>query len=536
MLPYQLVIPMPILKPIPPRADATPGPSLATRLNTWMLALIWGLAFAAFTSPVAAQKLAQAEANSIKRYQFSTDTFEAVKAEFKKREVVFADALKEPAPGRTTWSTGTGSSGYPTPYAIDHVRGHFHVYGERRRPQNPVAPLPYVTQDVVFETPDPGVAPVGTLSYPESGRDFPAVVLVAGTGPHDRDDGMSLHKTLLVLADHLTRQGFAVLRYDKRGVGLTGGQRHPGSTTDDYVTDALAAVRFLQMQPNIDPRRIGIAGHSEGGIIAAMAAAKAPDEVAFIVMLAGTGLPGIDVKSLQDAAARRADGMPESLVSLNRSQERELYVIAASKLDHRQALAAMGAATDALPAAEKATLGIPAEGIPAEAYEDLLSPWFRRFLALDPRAYLEKVRCPVLALNGGKDLQVTPTENLAGIKSALARGANRHATVLRLPGINHNLQTARTGKPSEYFEIDETVAPLVLARMTSWMQDVVGLPLPPAQAERDMQRALSGTRPSPSENCHRNGCGRPDAKRRMGRSGSSQLPSTLSKRRKGYVS
>lgn len=453
------------------------GPSVAARLNTWTLALACGLAIAAFTSPVAAQKLAQADANSIKRYQFSTDTFEAVKAQFNKRGVVFADAPEEPAPGRTTRSTGTDPSGALTPYAIDHVRSHFHVYGERRRPQNPVAPLPYVTQDVVFETPSPGVAPVGTLSYPESGGAFPAVVLVAGTGPHDRDGGMSLHKTLLVLADHLTRQGFAVLRYDKRGVGLTGGQRHPGSTTDDYAADALAAVRFLQMQPNIDPRRIGIAGHSEGGIIAAMVAAEAPDEVAFIVLLAGTGLPGIEVKSLQDAAARRADAMPESLVSLNQSQERELYVIAASKLEHRQAVAAMGAATDALPAAVKATLGIPAEGIPAEAYEDLLSPWFRRFLALDPSVYLEKVRCPVLALVGEKDLQVTPTENLAAIKRALARGANQHATVLRLPDINHNLQTARTGKPSEYFEIDETVAPSILTLMSSWMKDVGSLPL-----------------------------------------------------------
>lgn len=459
---------------------ATRVQTLAAQLNSWMFALAFGLAFAATASPVAAQQRAQADANSIKRYLFSTDTFEAVETEFDKMGVAFADAPEAPASGSTMWSTGTGPSGFPAPYAVDHVRGRFHVYGERRRPQLPAAPLPYVTQDVVFDTPDPDVAPVGTLSYPESGDSFPAVVLVAGTGPHDRDGGMSLHKTLLVLADHLTRKGFAVLRYDKRGVGLTGGQRHPGSTTDDYVADALAAVRFLQMQPNIDPRRIGIAGHSEGGIIAAMVAAQAPDEVDFIVMLAGTGLPGIEVKSLQDAAARRADGMAESLISLNQSQERELYAIAASQLEHPRALAAMGAATEALPVGVKSTLGIPAEGIPAEAYEDLLSPWFRRFLALDPQVYLEKVRCPVLALVGEKDLQVTPTENLAGIERAIARGANPHATVLRLPGINHNLQTARTGKPSEYFLIDETVAPSVLALMSSWMQDVAKMPLPPA--------------------------------------------------------
>lgn len=469
--------------------ETTPMLSPAKRVSTWFLALTCILAFPAMASPGAAQKQVEADANSIKRYQFSTDTFKAVEAEFNKRGVVFTQSLQEPAPGRTTWSTGTGASGYPTPYVIDHVRDHFHVYAERRRPQNPVAPLPYVTQDVVFETPEPGVAPVGTLSYPKAGGNFPAVVLVAGTGPHDRDDGMSLHKTLLVLADYLTRQGFAVLRYDKRGVGLTGGQRHPGSTTDDYAADALAAVRFLQMQPNIDPGHIGIAGHSEGGIIAAMVAAKAPDEVAFIVMLEGTGLAGIDIKSLQDAAARRADGMPESLVTLNQSQERELYEIAASNLDRRQAIAAMGAATDALSASDRATLGIPAEGIPTEAYEDLLSPWFRRFLALDPSVYLEKVRCPVLALIGDKDLQVTPNENLAGIRRALARGANQHTTVLRLPDINHNLQTARTGKASEYFEIEETVAPSILTLMSSWMKDIVSVPLPMASPLNAVQQS-----------------------------------------------
>ena len=213
-------------------------------------------------------------------------------------------------------------------------------------------------------------------------------------------------------------------------------------------------------------------GHSEGGIIAAMVAAGAPKDVRFIVMLGGTGLPGIDVKSLQDAAARRADGMPESLVLLNQSQERGLFEIAASKLGRQDAIAAMHAATNALPAQVKTTLEIPAEGLPTEAFEALLSPWFRRFLSLDPRAYLEKVSCPVLALVGEKDLKVPPAENLREIERALKRGANPAAVVRQLPDINHNLQTARTGKASEEFMIEETVAPSVLALVTAWMKDV----------------------------------------------------------------
>lgn len=411
-------------------------------------------------------------ANSIKRYMFSMDTFAAVELEFSNRKVLFTKAPRAPEAGKTTRALGTGPSGFATPFIIEHVDGRFHVYAERRRPQHPVAPLPYRTQDVVFETPDPAVAPVGTLSYPKSGGPFPAVVLVAGSGPHHRDAGMSLHKTLLVLADYLTRQGFAVLRYDKRGVGLTGGNLHPHSTTDDYAADAIAAVRFLKLQANIDPARVGIVGHSEGGIIAAMAAAEAPKDVHFIVMLAGTGLQGIEIKSLQDAEQRRADGMPESHVQLFQSHDRDLFEIATSKRNHSEALAAMRAAYLALPIATKETLGLPQDNTPEELFEVFLSPWFRRFLSLDPRTFLEKVSCPTLALIGEKDRQVPAAENLKEIARTLKR-TNPLTSVRQLPGLNHNLQTAKTGQVSEYFLIEETIAPSALRLISSWMNEVV---------------------------------------------------------------
>lgn len=440
--------------------------------NLWMCLLALSLALSADVHAAAAQEGTPVRANSIQQFLFSAESTAGVEAEFAKMGVVLTDALAAPAAGDTSWVTGTGPSGFPAPYRVDHVGGRFHVYAERRRPQHPIALLPYEVQEVIFDTPHPRVSPVGTLTYPQSSGPFPAVVLVAGTGAHNRDAGMSLHKTLLVLADHLTRQGFAVLRYDKRGVGLTGGERHPGPTTDDYAADALAAVRFLKLQPNIDPRRIGIAGHSEGGIIAAMVAAEAPEDVGFIVMLAGTGLPGLENQSLQGAAFARADGVPEALILLNQKLERGQLKIAASKLGRQEALDAMRMATSALPAEDREKLEIPPQGLPAEAFEALLSPWFRRFLALDPRTYLEKVRCPVLAIVGEKDLQVPPAENLQGIERALERGANPHATVRQLAGINHNLQTARTGKLSEYFLIEETVAPSVLELMSTWMNDV----------------------------------------------------------------
>lgn len=456
----------------PARAPRVP----ATRPHAWAWRGLVAGALALGTLPAFAEEAAPPHAATIRRSMFSADSFAGIETQFAEMKVVFDAPLVAPAERGTTRAVGTGPSGFTTPFAIDRVDGRFHAYAERGRPQHPVGALPYRAHDVVFDSTEPGVSPVGTLTFPASGGPFPAIVLLAGSGAHTRDAGMSLHRTLAVLADHLTRQGFAVLRYDKRGVGLTGGAAHPDSTTDQYAADALAAVRYLRAQPNVDPGRVGVVGHSEGAIIAAMVAADAPDDVAFVVMLAGTGMPGLDLKSGQDAATRRAQGMPESLVQLNRSQERELLEIAAGDLDRTQAIAAMAAATDALPADTKATLGIPAEGLPVEAYEGLLSPWLRRFLQIDPRTYLERVRCPVLALVGSKDLQVPPAENLAGIREALARDADPRDVVRELPGINHNLQTARTGLPHEYFLIEETVAPAVLAPMSAWLADVVHPP------------------------------------------------------------
>lgn len=411
--------------------------------------------------------------NAIKRYMFSANNMADVEKEFDKLKVTITDKQKASRTAFPIRMTGVGQSGYATPYIVEHTEGRFHVYAERRRPQHPTPPYPYVMQEVVFDTPNPEVSPVGMLSYPKAGGPFPGVVLVAGTGPHNRDAGMSLHKTFVVLADHLTRQGFAVLRYDKRGVGLTGGNLHPGSTTDDYAVDALAAVRFLKIQPNIDPRKIGVLGHSEGAIIASMVAAEAPSEVRFIVMLGGTGLPGIEIKGLQNAAARRADGMKESLVLLNQTQEGELYEIAASKRSHSEALAAMRTATQALPAATKAALDIGPEGIPDEAFERyFLTPWYRRFLSLDPRDYLKRVTSPVLALGGEKDLQVPPAANLVEIERALTHAAPT-TTVRQLSGLNHLFQTAKTGRESEYFLIEQTIAPSALEVISTWMKQTV---------------------------------------------------------------
>jgi uncharacterized protein len=445
----------------------------AASLSLLWCALIYSGAAHAETAPVhRAQERASPNPNSILRFMFTADSFAGIEEEFTKRRVVFTTQLKAPAAGKTTWATGMDSSRFSTPYRIDQVQGRFHVYAERRRPQQPTTLHRYRSQEFVFNTPDQAVAPVGTLTYPKSGSNFPAVVLVAGSGPHNRNSGMSLHNTLQVLADHLTRQGFAVLRYDKRGVGLTGGDIHPGSTTDQYAADALAAVRFLKTLPNIDPNRIGVVGHSEGGIIAAMVAAEAPQDVSFIVMLAGTGLPGIDNQILQNQATDRAEGIPEALIQLKQAHDRQLFQVAASKLGHDEAISAMIKVTDELPADVKTRLGLPKEGLPLEVYEGFLTPWFRRYLELDPRSFLEKVKVPVLALIGEKDLQVPPAENIREIEHSLGHQVSPLTVVRTLPSINHNLQAANTGQAWEYFFIEETVAPSLLTELSAWLTKV----------------------------------------------------------------
>lgn len=411
-------------------------------------------------------------ANSIKRYLFSAPDQAALQQQFKQRQIQLTSPqllLDLPSHRQTE---GTGRSGLRSQFVIEQVAGEFHVYALRLRPQHPVAPLPYLTQELVFDTTDPAVSPVGTLSYPSGDGPFPALVLIAGSGPHDRDGNISLHKTQAVLADQLTRQGFAVLRYDKRGTGLTGGVLHPGSTSDDYAADALAAVQFLQKQPNVDGRRIGLVGHSEGGLIAAMVAAKAPGLVSFIALLAAPGLNGADSMSLQDATMRRAEAMPEALILANQQQELGLFKIAASELDQQAALAAMAKATAALPQALRTQLEIPAEGIPPEALQPLLTPWLRRYLALDPAVYLRQLRCPVLVLHGDKDMQVPATAHVAAIKQALA--ANKQSQFVIVPGLNHLLQQAKTGHPTEYLLIDQTIAPEALGALSGWLKQVAG--------------------------------------------------------------
>ena len=335
------------------------------------------------------------------------------------------------------------------------------------------APYPYDT--VAVRVPNlkaKGVALAGTLTLPRGKGPFPAAVLITGSGPEDRDETILGHRPFRVLADHLTRHGIAVLRLDDRGVAQSTGT-FPGATSEDFASDALAAVAFLKARKDLG--HIGLIGHSEGGLIAPMAANRSRD-VSFVVLMAGPSIPGDSILILQGTLLRRSIGIGEEELARERVITRRLY--AASR---RNDSAAVVAAARELVSLQLA--GVPEEriqamggrdSIAAGAMRQFISPWMRFFVSYDPAPALARLRVPVLALNGSKDLQVPPAENLAGMRAALA--GNPQATVKELPGLNHLFQTAETGSITEYAPLDETIAPIALDTISDWIIAQAGTP------------------------------------------------------------
>jgi uncharacterized protein len=333
----------------------------------------------------------------------------------------------------------------------------------RPRPQNPVKPYPYREEEVSFANPvAAGATVAGTLTIPPGKGQFPAVLLVAGSGPHDRDETLMGHKPFLVLSDYLTRRGIVVLRYDKRGIGQsTGG--YATATTSDFGSDAEAGVAYLRKRLEVNSAEVGLIGHSEGALIAPMVAATDP-KVAYIVMMAGTGVPGDRVIEEQAKLIERASGVSPDEVEKHATAEKALLTQLEAGADK--------ATLEKTLRASMAAVGSEAQIDPQ--LKMLESPWFRYFLTYDPATALRRVKCPVLVLDGSKDLQVSPEQNLPAIRKAMEEGGNRHFEIMEMPGLNHLFQTAKTGIPSEYSEIEETMAPAAMDKIAGWVLEQAG--------------------------------------------------------------
>lgn len=347
----------------------------------------------------------------------------------------------------------------------------------RKRPQTPQKPYPYASAEVVFENSKAGIKLAGTLTMPKEGGPFPAVVLVTGSGPQDRDETLLGHKPFLVLADHLTRKGIAVLRFDDRGVGKSKGDFSKANSAD-FATDAFAAMEFLASRKEIDSKRIGLAGHSEGGLIAPMVAAEHPEKTAFIVMLAGTGAKGDAIIERQTQAIAKAAGATPEQLAVSARLQKLLMDTARSQPDEdsaKKALAGVAVAfAEKLTESEKKAMeldGGSAETLKVseEAASTFASPWMRFFLNHDPVPVLARVQCPVLALNGSLDLQVLADQNVPLIEKALREAGNNRVTTRIFPGLNHLFQHAKTGQLGEYSQIEETMAPEVMEMIASWV-------------------------------------------------------------------
>jgi hypothetical protein len=338
-----------------------------------------------------------------------------------------------------------------------------------RRPQEPTMPYPYESETVTFRNEAAGVTLRGTLTHPDTTAPVPAVVLVAGSGPSDRNAAIMGHKPFLVLADALTRRGLAVLRFDERGVGQSGGTQ-AGATSADLAGDVAAAVEALSRREEVDAARVGIIGHSEGGIIAPMVATQS-DRVSFLVLLAAPGLPGDAILADQLDRRIRRQGANRRIRALQQGTQQRIFEVLKQDAD------------SAAIASQLRKIMIQSRGISGTAtinreVRRLMDPWLRFFITHDPRPTLRAVDVPVLALAGAKDQQVAPDTNQAAIAEALNASTDSSVTVRTLEGLNHLFQTAETGAPSEYGRIEETFAPAAIDVIADWIDAQVGLPDP----------------------------------------------------------
>ncbi|NBW37745.1 MAG: alpha/beta hydrolase [Cytophagia bacterium] len=339
------------------------------------------------------------------------------------------------------------------------------------RPQEPAKPYPYYTEDVTFENKSAGISLAGTITLPKKEGVFPVVILISGSGPQNRDEELMGHKPFLVLSDHLTKNGIAVLRYDDRGTALSKGD-FKTATSVDFATDVEAAMAYLKTRKEINKKKMGLIGHSEGGLIAPMVASRSKD-VSFMVLLAGPGIPGDSILLLQQRLIGKAAGMSEDALLKNELTNRKIFdmIKKSNSLEQLNTdLTQMMMQMLKDDANTQKPAGMSDENFVKLQVSQMGTAWMRYFIQYNPALALEKVKCPVLALNGEKDLQVPPKENLETISKALAKGGNKKVTTMEMPNLNHLFQECKTGSPYEYASIEQTFSPIALTEILKWIQ------------------------------------------------------------------
>lgn len=336
-------------------------------------------------------------------------------------------------------------------------------YSQNNRPQEPKQPFEYISENVVFKNNLDSISLAGTLTYPKIGSDFPAVILISGSGPQDRNSELMNHKPFLVIADYLTKNGIAVLRVDDRGTGESEGNYNE-TGLNGFINDTKSAFEFLKTRKEINHSKIGLIGHSLGGIIAPIIASENTD-ISFIVTLAGSGIRGDKLMLLQKEKIERKMGVPEVGITQGQTNMKGAYDLILKSNDNKTELQTelkiyftkvFGAM---LPERQIQTLS-----------EQMSIPWLTDFIKFDPQTSLSKTKCPVLALNGSNDLQVPPKENLEIIEKILKENGNEDVETKQLENLNHLFQESETGLPNEYATIEQTFSPKALEIIAKWIE------------------------------------------------------------------
>jgi len=352
---------------------------------------------------------------------------------------------------------------------------------QQRRPQTPKPPFPYQTRDVEYWNADSTIQYGASLTYPNTDpgkpaqKSFPAIIMITGSGQQDRDETLFGHKPFAVIADNLTRHGFLVLRVDDRGIGKTTGN-FSQSTSLDFAKDVEAGLDFLEAQPEVNKENIGLLGHSEGGLIAPIVAGKRK-EVKFIVLLAGPGIPSVDLMEQQSEAASVSEGLTRAEAKAGSAFARIVMEEVNKGLDStstfqniRKRVDGWAKTIDTVTLAKirrRNTASV--DEMIRQSVNALSSKWFRYFIAFDPQPYLQQLHCKVLALNGSRDVQVVAAYNLPGIRASLQKSRSPQYDVIELTGLNHLFQTCVKCSPSEYGELEETFSPKALETIDSWL-------------------------------------------------------------------
>ncbi len=371
--------------------------------------------------------------------------------------------------------TGYWKQGGVIPLTLKRVENPTEV----KRPQMPKGPFPYGEEKVVYNNADKSIQYGATLTMPKSAKNVPVVILITGSGQQDRDETLFGHKMFWVLADYLTRNGIAVLRVDDRGVGQTTGQVAT-ATSADFAKDVLAGVDFLKTHKGLDLKQIGLVGHSEGGIIAPLAANQSKD-IAFIVSLAGIGISGMELWNYQAKIVFVKAGFNQEELAKIDGLYKMMYDLGIKYPDMNDIKKFFKPEFEAW-SGKQSEAFLLKSGLKGPNSDKLIStladrfylPWMRYLVSYDPALVLTKIKIPVLALNGAKDLQVVAKANLAGFNKYLTLAGNKHFKTIELPGLNHLFQHATTGEMQEYGTIDETISPEILQIVADWIHQTTG--------------------------------------------------------------